>query len=266
MASNVVRMSPMAAGPPQPSQQDWVWDGANWVWCGPPAPFPPCPPFPSPPPCPPAGFPTPCPPWFPPPAAQAPWYPGANGGVSFSATAPVNPVRGHLWWDGTTLHMFDGAAWVTIGPSVGGTVMGVTDGSSAAPGFVGEVIKQTTTGSLVVTAGTGNPTTFNALVVPPGDWNIQGMLTLSNLLPAGCFLNEISFNLGIGSTNLTSYTMNAAFAANSGFIGGTYSCNAFQVTTSSSVSISSTAFVQGGIGTPNGTINYSFLGQGRRMR
>lgn len=118
MASNVVRMSPMAA-PPQPSQQDWVWDGANWCPPGS-APFPPpCPPpgFPPPFPCPPAGFPTPCPPWFPPPAAQAPWYPGANAGVSFSATAPVNPIRGNFWWNGTTLQMFDGAAWVSIGGS-----------------------------------------------------------------------------------------------------------------------------------------------------
>lgn len=124
MASNVVRMSPSAM-PPQPSQQDWVWDGANWVWGG-------CPPFPcppTPPPCPPAGFPTPCPPWFPPPAAQAPWYPGANGGVSFSATPPVNPVRGHFWWNGTTLQLFDGAVWVNIGPGSGS---GTGGGSGAA--------------------------------------------------------------------------------------------------------------------------------------
>jgi hypothetical protein len=51
------------------------------------------------------------------PVNQPPWYPGANGGVSFGAAAPPNPVRGHLWWDGTTFWLFDGAAWVPIGGS-----------------------------------------------------------------------------------------------------------------------------------------------------
>lgn len=122
MASNL-RVVPQSM--PQPSQQDWVWDGANWNWCG--CPPTPCPP--TPPPCPPSGFPTPCPPWFPPPAGQAPWYPGANGGVSFSATPPVNPIRGNFWWDGTMLHLFDGAAWVDIGP-----------GASGAPGSGGAFV------------------------------------------------------------------------------------------------------------------------------
>lgn len=116
MGSNV-RAFPMS----QPAQQDWFWDGSQWC--------PPCGglPAPVPPPCPPPSFPTPCPPWFPPPAAQAPWYPGASGGVSFSSTPPVNPVRGNFWWDGVLLHMFDGAAWVDIGPETGGgSAVGIT--------------------------------------------------------------------------------------------------------------------------------------------
>lgn len=61
------------------------------------------------------------PPWgpFPPPyygPQQPPWYPGANGGITFSTTAPANVIRGHFWWDGKMLHMFDGAAFVNIGP------------------------------------------------------------------------------------------------------------------------------------------------------
>lgn len=110
-----------------PSQQDWVWDGANWTWDGNcPAP-PPCPP-----PCPPVGWPQPCPPFYPPPSNQAPWYPGANGGVSFSQTAPVNPIRGNFWWDGTMLHLFDGAVWVNIGPGAG-SASGLTVVGSAPP-------------------------------------------------------------------------------------------------------------------------------------
>jgi hypothetical protein len=102
MASNVVTSHQW--GPPTVGTRDgnWVWDGSNWVCspdCSPPVS---CPPF--------------GPPVFSGPVGQPPWYPGANGGVSFGATAPPNPVRGHMWWDGTTFWLFDGAAWVGIGP------------------------------------------------------------------------------------------------------------------------------------------------------
>lgn len=108
---------------PQPS--GWSWDGTQWL-CDPcdqpPCNCPPCtdefPPLPP-------G----CPPWFPPPAGQAPWYPGANGGVSFSQDAPSCPIRGHFWWDGVMLHLFDGAAWVDIGPGAEGAGGGVVIGT-----------------------------------------------------------------------------------------------------------------------------------------
>jgi len=96
---NIVRM------PTQTQQGNWMWDGSQWT-CGP------CdnvPPFPN---CPPPGFPPHgCPPWFSGPNSP-PWYPGANAGVSFGTTFPPNPVRGHFFWNGQTLWLFDGAAWV----------------------------------------------------------------------------------------------------------------------------------------------------------
>lgn len=110
-------------------QQDWVWDGANWTCDGHPEP-PGCDPD-----CPPAGWPQPCPPFFPPPSNQAPWYPGANGGVSFSQTAPQCPIRGHFWYDGKILWMFDGAAWVDVGLKGISTLVG--GGGSTAPVFIG---------------------------------------------------------------------------------------------------------------------------------
>lgn len=85
-------------------QGDWVWDGSRWVCC------------PDGDDCPPA-FPPFGPPVFSGPVGQPPWYPGANGGVSFGTVAPPNPVRGHFWWDGLTLWLFDGAAWVGVGGS-----------------------------------------------------------------------------------------------------------------------------------------------------
>lgn len=267
MASNVVRAFP-ASMPPQPSQQDWLWDGANWVWCGPPpCPQPPMPPACPPPfPCPPAGFPTPCPPWFPPPAAQAPWYPGANAGVSFSATEPVNPIRGNFWWDGTTLHMFDGAAWVTIGPATGGAVKGVIDGSSAPPGFVGEVIRQTSSGSLVVSSPPAAATNFAALVVPPGDWNIQGTATLTGLTN-NVFWDFIIITLSNGATQIGAFQINGQFTATAGGLeGGTFSTAMIPLSVAASTTITCSLQVTAISGGPSGSGSYSFLCQGRRMR
>jgi hypothetical protein len=130
MANNVVRMQ---GGMPQVGQRDgnWVWNGSNWV-------------------CDPgcddgSGLPPFGPPVFSGPVGQPPWYPGANGGVSFGATAPPNPVRGHMWWDGTSFWLFDGAAWVAIGgaASSGGTATGPTPPASPFPGqmwFNGSVL------------------------------------------------------------------------------------------------------------------------------
>ena len=123
---NVVRMPrQQMTVPAVPAQQSWsnpTWDGTQWCLDGDPCnPCPPggtIPPFP----CPPPGFPPPgCPPWYGS-VNSPPWYPGANAGVSFGAPGayPPNPVRGHFFWDGKTLWMFDGAAWVATGGQSGG--------------------------------------------------------------------------------------------------------------------------------------------------
>lgn len=130
--NNLIR--PQAWGPPAPGTRDgsWVWDGTRWV-CDPDC-SPPCPPGPPvviQPPVP--------PPFFPPPITQPPWYPGANGGVSFGATPPPNPIRGAFWWDGLSLWLFDGAAWDAIGGQAALTgsssvALGSTPPSNPQPG------------------------------------------------------------------------------------------------------------------------------------
>jgi hypothetical protein len=114
--NNLVPMPPAGT-----MQGSWIWDGSSWVCnpdCAPPQP----PPF--------------GPPVFSGPTQQPPWYPGANGGVSFGATAPPNPVRGHMWWDGATFWLFDGAAWTPIGGtgSGGGAATGTNPPSNPFPG------------------------------------------------------------------------------------------------------------------------------------
>jgi hypothetical protein len=65
-----------------------------------------------------------------------PWYPGANAGVSFGTTPPQNPVRGHFWWNGSTLWMWDGAGWVATGGAAagGGTPPSPTPPANPQPG------------------------------------------------------------------------------------------------------------------------------------
>jgi hypothetical protein len=174
--------------PAAPAQQGgWYWDGSNWV-CDPDCGAPPSSGFP----CPPPSFPPPgCPPWFPPPQGQPPWYPGANAGVSFSATAPPNPIRGNFWWDGKVLWMFDGAVWVNT--AQGATLRGVTDGSDAAPGIVGEFVQTTT--NFNISGAMGAVNTVTATVLSPGDWDctagvypgtvLKGMIMGLNPIPVG---------------------------------------------------------------------------------
>jgi hypothetical protein len=32
--------------------------------------------------------------------------------VKFGLTAPVEPIRGHLWWNGSVLALFNGTDWI----------------------------------------------------------------------------------------------------------------------------------------------------------
>jgi hypothetical protein len=90
--------------------------------------------------------------------------------VSFSATAPPNPVRGNFWWDGKTLWMFDGAAWVAVG-GTNTPLLGVTDGSNAPAGYVGEFAEMTVTVAYAASPTITNQT-VSTLVLTAGDWNI----------------------------------------------------------------------------------------------
>ena len=155
------------AGVPAVGTQDgqWMWDGTQWVCVG-------CdgstvPPFP----CPPPGFPPAgCPPWFSG-MNSPPWYPGANAGVSFGSTAPSNAVRGHFWWNGKVLAIFDGAVWVNT--ATGAIIDGGTNGGGNGSGGTGTVIISTTP--------PGNPVAgmqwWNGSVLQVYDgtkWNVVG--------------------------------------------------------------------------------------------
>jgi hypothetical protein len=155
MSSNVTQFTGLQVGT---RDGNWVWNGSQWV-CSPDC-----------------GTDGSCPPFGPPvfsgPVAQPPWYPGANGGVSFGASAPANPVRGHMWWDGTTFWLFDGAAWEPIGGAAPGT------GPSPGPGPVGTTTKVFSITQASPIAGIGTwpalnivPLTANPTIDTMTGWN-----------------------------------------------------------------------------------------------
>lgn len=125
---------PMVA-PPQPSQQDWVWDGANWQWSGC------CPP--TPPPCP--------PPW---------WW----------SVAPCPPP----------------VAPPSLPPPLTGPIIGVTDGSNAAAGQVGEFISAESSFPYTAYPNITNAN-LSVIIIQPGDWDLWASLQVSTAIGGALF-------------------------------------------------------------------------------
>jgi hypothetical protein len=98
-----------------------------------------------------------------------------------SPVAPSDPSPNALWWDsseGTMWLWFDDGntqQWVEVtgggGGDSGGPQKGVTDGSNAAPGEVGEFLQAVI--STYVQLPTGTNTLVGSLVLPPGDWDAR---------------------------------------------------------------------------------------------
>jgi hypothetical protein len=112
--------------------------------------------------------------------------------ITIGATPPVNPAIGSLWWDSVGGQMYiwfnDGntSQWVAATNQIGGgylpltggvmtgpvALMGVTDGSDAAPGQIGEVISSVVTTGVPLTSGTG--INLTSISLTPGDWDVSG--------------------------------------------------------------------------------------------
>ena len=113
---------------------------------------------------------------------------GGSGGASIwvGDTPPVGPLAGALWFDsvGGQLYVWfnDGSSnqWVPTTNQFGGgyqSSTGVTDGSNAAPGQLGEVISSVVAlpGVTLTSSATANVT---SLTLTPGDWDVSGEVWL----------------------------------------------------------------------------------------
>jgi hypothetical protein len=130
--------------------------------------------------------------------------------ITIGATPPVNPAVGSLWWDSVGGQMYiqfnDGntSQWVATTNQMGGgylplsggtltgplvltgplAVPGVTDGSAAPSGMVGELI--TASGNAIpVGNSTANVVQVATIGIPAGNWDIWGDCSFN---PAGSTL------------------------------------------------------------------------------
>jgi len=197
-----------------PGTQDgqWVWDGTQWV-CSPcgsngsSGQVPGCPP----PGWPPMG----CPPWF---SGQnsPPWYPGANAGVSFGNTAPVNAVRGHFWWNGVSLFIFDGAVWVN---TTTGTIDGGGGGGGGGSGSATVVISDTAPGNPVAGMQWWNGTILQ--VYDGTKWNVVGPGSTTGPVPTTtnvfAMTVPVQLSLGANAWNPVPFTANPTVDSLAGY-------------------------------------------------
>jgi hypothetical protein len=115
---------------------------------------------------------------------------GGSSGASITIgdTPPVGPLTGALWFDsvGGQLYVWynDGGSnqWVPTTNQIGGgggyqLSKGVTDGSDAAAGQIGEIISSVVTTGVPLTTNVG--ATVASISLSPGDWDVTGDVYLT---------------------------------------------------------------------------------------
>ena len=144
------------------------------------------------------------------------WYTDANSSqwiiavntanfpsITVGATPPINPGIGDMWWDsiGAQLYIWyadaNSSQWVPTSNQLGGNfqpLTGVTDGSDAAAGQIGEIISGVNTTGSAIPAST--PQNVVAIALTAGDWDVFGELWFT---PAGATMTSL-----VGALNPTS--------------------------------------------------------------
>lgn len=158
----------------------------------------------------------------------------AYNNVTISSIPPTSPAAGDMWWntndgnlyiffnDGTSSQWVvanasnpsmpeaptDGRTYLRQGSTQSWTVnrVGITDGSNAPPGMVGEYINVANTPPYVTFSGSSSYQNILSFTLQPGDWDLQGTWTY---LSDGTVWNMIS---SISTTSLTLGSQDAEFA------------------------------------------------------
>lgn len=110
---------------------------------------------------------------------------GVNGPTNPGPSPPSNPAAGTLWFDSATgqLMVYNGTNWV----SVAAAAPGVTDGSDAQAGQIGEYVFSSTddfpagAGAIInnSTVAGWYPLVAAQIQLSPGDWDIVGQCNIA---------------------------------------------------------------------------------------
>lgn len=126
--------------------------------------------------------------------------PSAPNLITVSDTPPPNPSQGALWWESVNGQMYvfytdvNSSQWVPTTNQMGGGYMplqGVTDGSDAKPGQIGEVISSVVTTGVPLTTNVG--ATVASISLPPGDWDATGDVYLTGTASISSIFVATSF-------------------------------------------------------------------------
>lgn len=139
-------------------------------------------------------------------------------------------------------------------------IIGVTDGSNAMPGTVGEVATQTTNGSVAV----GSPWSFTAITLQPGDWDIQGTASFDDVgAAAGNYLNYLEMLMYNGSTPIADHFIQGNWTTGTGITKGNFATGITQVNVAVPTPIPTTVWIGGNVAT---SANVIFKAYARRAR
>lgn len=158
---------------------------------------------------------------------------GGGASITISDTAPASPLAGALWFDsvGVQLYIFysdpTSSQWVPVSNEAlagflalsGGTmtgpmtiaagstanrnfaIQGVTDGSNAPAGYVGEYMTASTTNTSMTSGGV--TAGLAAITLTPGDWDVAGWAVYQN---TGGNISGIQSSMSLNSPTMGSET------------------------------------------------------------
>jgi hypothetical protein len=227
----------------------WRWNGSEWCWWQPHPEHPIWPP--QPPVCP------------PPPSGCAP--PGCFDWIAKAQACwdQSQDLEAFLTQVITDIFTQNPGIIPPPPPSAGtGPIIGVTDGSDAAPGEVGEWMTSQVTGTISQNAGLA---TYQTLTLTPGDWDCWAQLDTGLETGSTNFFQQLYFRLAYGSTPVAFAwaDVGGVFPAGSGFAGGIWNTYAGRVSISAPTLIVATVETFGYTGTP---VDITITTNARRMR
>lgn len=111
--------------------------------------------------------------------------------------AAYTPLSGELVLDTSTNKLYAGDGVTAGGNQIIASKAGVTDGSTAVAGQIGETITNTTTTSSVTSGTTFNMT---SVTLTPGDWEVNAVLDFE-------FGSGVTATVAAGGVNTTSGTV-----------------------------------------------------------